>query len=208
MSSTDQMSCPPSCVFRDKGCYAEFGKTRMHWEAVGNDRGIAWADFCAQIAALPAGQLWRHNEAGDLPGLGEGVDLAKLARLVRANAGKRGFTFTHKVLASAEERRAVKQANAAGFAINLSANGLAHADELLALGIAPVAVVLPEDAPDKLTTPGGAPVIVCLNETKGLTCEGCGLCAKADRKSIVGFRAHGQASAIVSDLVQLRRKVA
>lgn len=208
VSMTDMASCPTSCPLRDAGCYAEFGKARMHWEGVAGDRGVSWDEFCAAVEALPRGQLWRHNEAGDLPGLGDALNLVALRQLVTANerARARGFTFTHKPLLDDVDRGAVRDANDRGFTINLSANSLEHADELAALAIAPVAVVLPTDAPRRVQTPGGRDVVVCPAETSGLTCAECELCAKPQRKAIVGFRAHGQARAIVSDLVSLRRK--
>jgi hypothetical protein len=105
-------------------------------------------------------------------------------------------------------RDAIYLANCEGFTINLSANSLRHADELAALKIAPVAVVVAEDAPAKFKTPEGRDVVVCLNETQRLTCLECQLCAVPTRKSIVGFRAHGQAKALVSQLVTLRLKKA
>ncbi len=210
VSMTDPQSCPPSCAFLGAGCYAEHGNTRMHWARIAR-RGDSWEAFCASVAALPAGTLWRHNEAGDLPGAGEAVDAGALLRLVHANRGRRGFTFSHKPVGrrTALERAnaaAIRHANARGLTINLSANSLRHADELAGLGIGPVAVVLPVGAPARLLTPGGRRVIACLNETKGLTCLECRLCAVAGRKSIVGFRAHGAAKHIVSALVTLRLK--
>ena len=208
VSMTDMASCPTSCPLRGGGCYAEFGNVRVHWQRVATDRAVSWQEFCRSIAALPPDTLWRHNEAGDLPGFGDALLTSALEQLVEANHGRRGFTFTHKPLRRAEERKAIALANARGFTINLSANSLEHADELAALAIGPVVVVLPSDAPTKLATPEGRTVIVCPAETSGLTCATCGLCSKPQRKAIIGFRAHGQARAIVSDLVQLRRKEA
>ncbi len=214
VSMTDQKSCPTSCTFQNAGCYAEFGKTRSHWQTVPK-RGKPFVHFLADVRALPPDQIWRHNEAGDLPGKGDYLDIPMLEALVAANAGRRGFTFTHKPVLPGigqaglkSTRDAIYLANREGFTINLSANSLAHADELADLGIGPVAVVLDESAPDRLTTPAGRDVVVCLNETRGLTCLECQLCAVASRKSIVGFRAHGQAKAIVSGLVTLRLKKA
>lgn len=209
VSMTDMQSCASSCPMRDKGCYAEFGKLRFHWERVAT-RGISWRDFCGEVAALLPDTLWRHNEAGDLPGRGDELDVVAFRQLVSANAKARarGFTFTHKPLTTALERDAVRCANEKGFTVNLSADSLAHADDLLDLAVGPVAVVLPTDAPQHGRTPKGRAVVVCLNETQGLTCAECELCAKADRHSVVGFRAHGQAKEIVSDLVALRRKPA
>jgi hypothetical protein len=178
---------------------------RWQWSRVA-DRGLDWASFCRAVAALPAGQLWRHNEAGDLPGVGDGLDVAQLQRLVWANLGRRGFTFTHKPLPTDRERRAVHNANLLGFTINLSADSLEDADRLAELGIAPVAVVLPAGAEPGTRTPAGRHVVICPAQTAALTCAECQLCSVATRKAIVGFRAHGQWKARVTQLVQLRRR--
>lgn len=206
VSMTDASSCPPSCAFAGSGCYAEYGHLGSHWRSTPT-RGMSWRAFCARVAELEPGTVWRHNEAGDLPGEGDDIDRFALNQLVRANEGRRGFTFTHKpVLRHLGNRRAVRGAIACGFTVNLSADSLEHADELAALGIAPVAVVLPQDAPSRATlTPAGRTVVVCPAQTSELTCDECQLCTHATRKSIVGFRAHGQFKARVSELVQLRR---
>jgi hypothetical protein len=44
VSTTDQLSCPDACMFKDAGCYAEFGKGRAHWQNVPK-RGAPWAKF-------------------------------------------------------------------------------------------------------------------------------------------------------------------
>jgi hypothetical protein len=205
VTMTDEGSCPVSCPFRGAGCYASYGHVGGWWRKT-PERGMPWDEFCAAISALPMGTLWRHNEAGDLPGLGDALDRLALARLVRANRGKRGFTFTHLLLKSAADASAVRRANAAGFTVNLSADSLEHADELAARGIGPVAVVLPEDAPLRATrTPAGRKVVVCPAQTHEITCADCRLCAIPTRKAVIGFLAHGQAKALVSELVRTRR---
>jgi hypothetical protein len=141
---------------------------------------------------LPAGTLWRHNQAGDLAGTGDTIDVAALASLVSANVGKRGFTYTHKPTDNPNNRDAVAYANANGFTVNLSADTLTEADELASLGIGPVVVVVTRDAPEKLATPQGRRVVVCPAQTRDdVTCQSCQLCARASRDVIVGFRAHG-----------------
>lgn len=209
VSTTDDGSCPTTCPLRGAGCYATYGHVGKSWRQV-PVKGVPWAAFCRQVALLPEGQLWRHNEAGDLPGRGRGLDRAALAQLVLANRGRRGFTFTHREPRSAADLRAVADANAAGFTINLSADGVEHADRLAQLGVAPVAVVLPAADPaarrgDAFETPGGRTVVICPADSSGLTCATCRLCSVAARKSIVGFRAHGQASALVTQIVRGRR---
>ena len=117
------------------------------------------------------------------------LDVDALDQLTAANRGKRGFTYSHKLLTNRSEANAVRRANAAGFRINLSADSLEDADRLLARRIGPVVVVIPASS-NILVTPAGHRVVLCPAQTKGLTCEGCGMCARA-REEIVGFRVHG-----------------
>lgn len=192
VSTTTRATCPDSCPFKANGCYAESGPLAIHWRKVTQGLGMSWQAFCDAIESLPAGQLWRHNQAGDLPGQGETIDRDALSALVQANKGKRGFTYTHKPL-TAGNQQAIKDANEQGFTINLSANSLAHADKLASLGIAPVTVVLPHDAPTATQyTPQGRKVVVCpATYRDNVSCASCKLCAVRDRDCIVGFPAHG-----------------
>jgi hypothetical protein len=210
-SITSRDTCPDACSLKRFGCYALYGHTAAHWRRVGRQRET-WDDFCADVARLPAGQLWRHNEAGDLPGRDDAVDVPRLVQLVAANRGRRGFTFSHypvldwRVDAHLRNAGAISGANRMGFTVNLSADDLAQADALADLVyVGPVAVLLPSDAPVRLKTPKGRRVVVCPAETnESVTCASCQLCANAGRKSVVGFRAHGQASQIVSEVARGR----
>lgn len=194
VTTTQEDSCPAACPLKRSGCYAEHGPLGMLWRKMRN--AAPWSDFLAKVAELPAGQLWRHNQAGDLPHNDQVIDAGMVRDLISANAGKRGFTYTHHDMAIAENREIVRECNSAGFTVNLSADNLAEADELAALRIAPVVVVLPhEAAPDKLTTAAGNRVVVCpATYRDSVTCRSCGLCAR-QRDVIVGFPAHGQAKA-------------
>lgn len=193
VSTTSSQSCPTACPFSSGGgCYAASGPLALHWAKVTSERaGHDYTEFLAKIAALPDGQLWRHNQAGDLAGAGDALDVAALRQLVAANSGKRGFTYTHKPLAQADERQAIAEANANGFTVNLSANNLDHADALADLAIGPVVAVLPTDATENTITPQGRKVIVCPATIRDdISCATCGLCAR-QRDAIVGFPAHG-----------------
>lgn len=193
VSTTEKASCPTSCALRGSGCYAESGPLGIHWAAVSNGkRGTDWTTFCQQIAKLPRGQFWRHNQAGDLPGNGANIELGQLGQLVAANKGRRGFTYTHyDVVANAMNRNAVRMANEQGFTINLSAESLHEADMLAGLNIAPVATILPEDAPRLSYTPAGRKVITCpATYRDDISCATCELCHKQQR-AIVGFPVHG-----------------
>jgi len=158
--------------------------------------------MCRKVSKLPPHQLFRYGTAGDLPGYGVVVDHQQLNQLVEANkkARAKGFAYTHKPVGYQGQAlinaQAIYAANRSGFRINLSADSLSQADELADMGIAPVVVVVPSDAPLKQKTPKGRSVIVCPAERKDedgdpiIQCDRCQLCSK-ERRTIVAFRAHG-----------------
>lgn len=186
---SERETCPESCPHYRSDCYAEDYYTRLSWDKV-PQRGGELSALCESVAKLPAGQLWRMNVAGDLPGRGESVDPVALGQIVRANIGRRGFTYTHKK--SADAITWAKHATDWGFTVNLSADDAGEADTLSALNSGPVVCIVPMDTPEKTQTPGGRSIVVCPAQTRDhVTCESCGLCARANRAVIVGFRAHG-----------------
>lgn len=210
VSMSSSPTCPPSCAHRNGACYAETHFVGMHWRRLSSGgEGITWDEFCKFIDGLPEGQVWRHNEAGDLPGTGEMIDVVLLEQLVEANRGKAGFTYTHKEVfdddgLAVSNRRAIYEANQNGFTVNLSADSLEHADALLDLSIGPVAVTLPDYAPKKFETPKGRKGIVCPAQVRDdVTCASCGLCAKWPRRVIIGFWAHGPGKNKVESSFQL-----
>lgn len=192
VSTTSADSCPPTCSFKGNGCYAESGPLAMHWKAVSNrNRGGTLDELCAKIAELPRHQLWRHNQAGDLPVTSPGrIDHKALRKLITANKGRRGFTYTHH-RPTKPNINAVREANAAGFTVNWSAETLEQADEYAALGAGPVVCVLPADQTTPVRTPAGRLVTVCPAVTGNTDCLNCGICQQRDRRAIVGFPAHG-----------------
>lgn len=199
VTTTSEESCPESCPLKHNGCFADSGPLALLWRKVTERKaGLAWDSAMQEIAKLPKGTLWRHNQAGDLPGSGDAIDARALHQLIDANRGKRGFTYTHKPVSvnldAQHEANAhsVAYANSKGFAVNLSADNLAEADTLADLEIGPVVVVLPSEQLTATVTPKGRKVAICpavLSDS--VNCTTCGLCAKIDRLSIVGFPAHG-----------------
>jgi len=201
--STSSAETCPDCPFKDAGCYAESGPLDILWRKVtAGNAGLKWAEFLEQIETLPRRILWRHNQAGDLPGVGNAINRTALAQLVKSNGKRRGFTYTHKP-ATRSNLAAIRAANKAGFTINLSANNLEHADSLSDTGAGPVVVVLPADTLKPVKTPSGRTVAICPAVISPLTCFDCGLCAMPNRKAIIGFPAHGasknKASAIARE---------
>lgn len=196
VSTSSKSTCPDDCPLKEKGCYAGNGPLNLHWQKVTNGkRGVSFDDFLLQVDALPMRSEYRHNQAGDLPGQDGQIDAPKLARLA-ATAKKRklkAFTYSHyNVLTNINNRLAIKQANNQGFTINLSANHISEVDNLLALNIAPVAVIMPINAPKVSYTAVGNKVVICPAQTnKNTTCKDCMICAKKDRSFSVGFLPHG-----------------
>ena len=189
VSTTERASCPADCKMKAE-CYAASGPLALHWAAVSNGaRGTDWATFTDAIAALPDGQLWRHNQAGDLPQANGTIDPALLGDLVAANIGKRGFTYSHH--RDAESINWIRHANQWGFTVNLSANDLSDADALADHDAGPVVVVLPSTQTSNTTTPRGRPVVICpATQRDDVSCATCQLCQR-QRAAIVGFPAHG-----------------
>ena len=196
VSTTERDSCPTNCAMRAE-CYADSGPLALHWRAVSaGTRGTTWGQFTQSIAALPQGQLWRHNQAGDLPQANGTVDAVKLGQLVAANQGKRGFTYSHH--RDSASLAWIKQANAWGFTVNLSANDLADADALADTECGPVVVVVPSTTTKNTVTPKGRAVVICpATQRDDVSCATCQLCQR-QRAAIVAFPAHGARHRVIN----------
>lgn len=208
VSTSDMDSCAERCPFLSI-CYANFGHTIFHWKKV-PERGTLWADFVKKVAAFPKGQLWRHNEAGDLPSRKGRIDAAKLRALVKANRGRRGFTYTHHELTEANIA-AIRYANANGFTVNVSCETVGQVDYVRALGL-PAVLATPKGEPVPTQTPGGNPLRICPAVTSAeaikagrdvlkIQCTNCGICYRHDRVSTIVFPAHGPGAKRVGEAI-------
>lgn len=197
VSTTERASCPRTCIHKASSCYAETGPLAMHWSKI-PERGKPWAEFCAEIAALPEQTLWRHNQAGDLPGDGTLIDGPALMLLVEANLGKKGFTYTHYDPHQGANAYWIAAANAMGFAVNLSADSLEQADAYVELGIGPVVVVVDSNETAQGQTPEGRTVALCpATQRDDIGCSTCGICAE-QHKAVIGFPAHGARKQVIN----------
>ena len=97
VSTTESASCPNECPLKGTDCYARFSLVGMHWKKVDrHERGDNWDAFCKRVERFAAYQLWRHNQAGDLPKNSKGrIHKPKALRLAKAAAHTRGWTYTH-----------------------------------------------------------------------------------------------------------------
>lgn len=195
VTTSSRKTCPEACPFNHGGgCYADAGYyTRLHWDKVtSGERGLDFDSFLDSIAKLKQGQVWRHNVAGDLDGDGRYINTSKLAKLVKANTGKRGFTYTHYPM-SVTNLQAVKSANDAGFTVNVSSNSIAEAVKFKRHNPGlPVVTVAPSDHANDTQTIDGVKVVTCpATYRDDITCASCKLCSVANRAAIVAFPAHG-----------------
>jgi len=206
VTTSDRKTCPNTCPFKNNGCYAEHGHLSWHWNKVSSgERGVSFDEHIEQIKKLPKSRM-RLFQAGDLPGVGNKINIKQTKKLINVLKGFEVFTYTHKDLSLDKNRKIVKHCNDSGLTINLSANSLAHADELIDMNIGPVTVTIPEGS-GKTKTPKGRKVIVCpAIMSDNIQCANCGgkkgaLCWRQDRNYVIGFPAHGSGKKKVSEIV-------
>ncbi|AET72847.1 hypothetical protein CPVG_00042, partial [Cyanophage KBS-S-1A] len=163
------------------------------------ERGTDWQGLCEFVSQLPAKQLWRHNQAGDLPHDNGDINFSDMVELVLANHGKRGFTYTHHVL-NDHNAAIIKAANDHGFTVNVSTESKADAVSAYNQGL-PAVCVVPSDHADTAEHEG-VKFVTCPAQTNDtMTCSECGLCSQSKRQCVVMFKAHGNAKRHVSELV-------
>ncbi len=204
VSMTSQNSCPDCPLKAD--CYAQFSHLKIHWDKV--SQGTAkntsdWVEFCQKIKALPSWQLWRHNQAGDLPHTEGKIDRSMLMMLVAANQRKRGFTYTHHDVYDRDNRQLLEQANDRGFTINVSCETEEKAHYAMQHGLPAVMVIKADTEKRCFKTSYNDRVIVCpATYDDRRNCANCGICQLADRDYIVAFPAHGTAKKRLSNKLE------
>jgi hypothetical protein len=179
----------------------------MHWKKVtSGERGTDWETFTHAIKRLPRGQVWRHNQSGDLPGKSSTINADELRALVKANKGKHGYTYTHKPLTK-RNVELIKDANDNGFTINASCDNIKDLDKVMAKGL-PAVAIAPSDAPRKLITKKGNVSVGCpAAYREDTTCANCGhgdpLCARPNRPYAIHFPAHGVSKRKANELAEV-----
>jgi hypothetical protein len=202
-TTSSRETCPTTCPFFERGCYAKGGPQNIHWKKVSEgNRGVNFDEFVQQIQNISHNSLWRHNVSGDLPHVNGNIDRIKLRRVTVANKGKKGYTYSHHVL-NAHNVAAIREANAQGFTVNASTESVEVADKVMTEhGIPAVAVVPSTESRRFFKTSSGRKVIVCpATIHDSVTCKTCGLCQHAEREYIIAFPAHGSAKKTVNQIV-------
>lgn len=202
-TTSDRATCPTTCPFYDKGCYAKSGPQAIHWRKVSNaERGFVWDEFVNQIRKIAKNQIWRHNVSGDLQHNDGNIDYKKLRQLIMANKGRRGYTYTHHKL-NEHNIVSLQNANMMGFTVNVSCESIEEADRVMTEHEIPAVAVVNSDKTDRFyKTSSGRKVITCpATIHDNVTCATCGLCQKADRDFVIAFPAHGNAKKTVNEIV-------
>lgn len=206
VSRTERTSCPKTCPFYEKGCYAKYGPESRWWKEVpSSKKSYSWKEFCQQVSDLPNNQLWRHNSAGDLPHKDGVINYLMLKELIAANKNKRGFTYTHHNINITENHVAIETANMMGFTINVSTESVDRADKIMSDENHPLpAVAVINSSCDKrfFKTSSGRKVVVCpATIHENVNCSTCELCSRSNRDFIIAFPAHGVAKKTVNEIV-------
>jgi hypothetical protein len=219
VSMSTMATCPPACKLRE-GCYATCGRLGLIWWKLSEGKlvnDVGFTEFCGQVRDLDESvTIWRHNQAGDLPGKNNRLNKRRCLQLARANAAggrnRGGYTYTHypvlptpgvPMATIRHNREVIKAMNDLGFAVNVSADKPGDVDAMLALGIGPVVTLLPMDCDKGFRTAEGALVIPCPAVLRHeVNCVECKICQKGERKSVVGFPAHGTSKKRVDKLAR------
>jgi len=207
VTMTERDSCPDTCLLKRNGCYADNFPLSLHWDRV-ETNGISFDALLENIKALPDGQLWRHNVAGDLPSLAGLVDSNDFNQLVDAAKHTSPIIYTHHRLYP-HNQKLFSAARSKGVVVNASCESIGTAYSAIRSGVNAVCI-MPKDAEPvtKLTHPDSgeelARVVICpAQQRDSVTCASCGLCARdrVESKVIVGFIPHGAKSKKVNAMV-------
>ena len=197
------------------GCYASSGNSAIHWRNLTQGKAATAVNLdglTARIRTIAKASIWRMNEAGDLmPNAADAsmIDADTLRAIVAANAGRKGFTYTHHEL-TRHNVDLIRYANDQGFTVNISTNNASHADTAArtAPGLPIVTLVNAEQwtrtgGNYTSTTPEGRTIVRCPAETMdAVTCATCRLCQVSTRKAIVGFTPHGTSKSRVINIIK------
>jgi len=189
VSTSPKSSCPASCHLKHE-CYAKKHFVNMHWDKVSRgERGTSYSAFCNEIRRLPYGQLWRHNQAGDLHAPARSEDVLAL---IKANRGKRGFTYT----AHPHSFELFRHAKQSGFTINMSCDSQRAAAAATRRGIPAVYSGAPVEYKDVTAwTFFGVRFVVCPHKRNSpsaqkVQCSTCQLCHTRPSNVVIVFPLH------------------
>jgi len=196
-------TCPRTCPFLDRGCYAQSGPMALHNARLeARARGASALEVAQAEAvgvdALPADRPLRLHVVGDARTDAAARVLSDATARYIIRGGQPVFTYTHawrtvareswgpvSVLASCENVPAAKQASERGYAAAV--------------------VVKAHPVDGRAYEQDGMKVIPCPEQTRGISCSSCRLCFDAnklrDRSAVIAFAPHGSKAKRVQEIV-------
>lgn len=196
-----QASCP-DCVFRENGCYAEYGPMG-HWtrrlsdSPESNPTRLAREEAGA-IDRLTGDRPLRLHVVGDCRTPRAARVVSEACQRYTARGGRKVWTYTHGW-------RGVPRHNWGHVSVLASCETPGQAMDAMLLDYA-AAVVVPRFESQRrywygVPGSGGVFVIPCPYQTRGVQCRDCRLCwddaRLLDRRLVIGFEAHGAGAARV-----------
>jgi hypothetical protein len=199
VSTSGKETCNPRCPLKH-ACYAKqkinpktgkpgkIPRIAFHWDKVtSGERGTDYLTFTNSIRKLPYGQLWRHNQAGDMH-----QDVKYVNQLIDANRGRRGFTYTSWTYSDELFIRAKRS----GFTINKSCYSASSAAASASRGIPAVFSGAPVEYRDVTAwTEFGVRFVVCPTKrnspaAKKVQCATCHLCHTRPDNTVIVLPLH------------------
>lgn len=184
-------TCPTSCPFlpaNSGGCYGSgriFDIARRRAGNLTEDEAVAKLGSAERSA-----RYLRDRVVGDLVNAAGKFDRAyalAIARIAK-RTGLIAFGYTHAW--SKATRADISAIAKAGYVLNASCESEAQVSRAVSLGMP---VVITGDQWEEGSFMAGKRVVTCPNQTRGVTCADCGLCAKPDRACVIRFQVHGPA---------------
>lgn len=194
VTSRPMKTCPTDCPFlptgEQGGCY---GTGRMFASAQRHSRdlGVEEATWRVRLGKDAEARILRDRVVGDVLGPDGKLDRSYVEAIakVATDNGLTAFGYTHAWRHfGLDELAWLRRQLRAGYVMNLSTETRAGIRRAALTGL-PVVVVNDQIAEGEIVA--GRRVVTCPNETRGVTCNDCRLCANPKRTSIIRFHPHG-----------------
>lgn len=196
-----EATCPPSCRFKDHGCYAQMGIQDVVRRLDESARGMtglqvaqaeaelldrAWPRGVPQDGAR-GGRDLRLHVAGEFPGAEGATVVGQAVERWRARGGGSAWTYTHRW------REIEPEAYGPALSVLASVETQEEAEQAIARGYVPLLAVHRFYTKRAYRPPAaGVKVIPCPAQTRQVKCVGCRLCfGKLPKGSAIAVELHG-----------------
>ena len=188
------VTCPVDCPFLPGGAHGGcYGTGRLFASAKyrAGDMDVETAIWRVRLGKEPGARYLRDRVVGDVVTLAGEIDrdyLAAITEIATVN-GLVPFGYTHawRLFTVGDMAWLAR----IGYVMNASVETARQVEQAAALGM-PVTIV--DEAMPEGAEIAGRRLVTCPAQTRdGITCADCGLCAKADRTTVIRFLPHGSA---------------